>query len=112
MAHRKKRQGKKSKPVFREQVETALVDQLPGRFVALVRRGLELMLTEPSELVQKEFRQQPELVYQAADIPVLVLWTALGVLEQPWAEFKQHVLTQAIWQEVLAVTTAAELERV
>lgn len=111
MAHRKKRQGKKPKPVFREQVETAMVDQLLCRFVALVRRGLELMLTEPSELVQKEFRQQPELVYRAADIPVLVLWTALGVLEWPWAEFKQQVLAQATWQEVLEVSTAAELDR-
>ena len=79
MAHRKKRRGKKPKPpVFRSQVETEVIDQMLGRFVALVKRGLELILTEPSELVQAEFRQQPELAFQAKDIPALVLWTAVG----------------------------------
>lgn len=87
MAQRKKRRGKKRKPVFRGQVETKVIDQLLCRFVRLVKHGLELMLTEPSELVQEEFRQAPELAYQARDIPALVLWTAMGVSERSWAEF-------------------------
>lgn len=112
MAHRKKRRGRKPKPpVFRSQVETEVIDQMLGRFVALVKRGLELILTEPSELVQEEFRQQPELAYQARDIPALVLWTAVGVFERPWAEFSQQVLGQPAWQEVLGVATATDLEQ-
>src|SRR5512147_2144490 len=112
MAQRKKCRGKKkAKPVFRGQVETDLIDQLLRRFVVLVKRGLELMLTEPSELVREECRQQPELAYQARDIPALVLWTAVGISEQSWAEFSQQVLGQPAWQEVLGVSTAADLER-
>jgi len=111
MARRKKRRGqKKSKPVFRGRVETEVISQLLCRFVALVKRGLELMLSDPSELVRAEFRQEPALVYEVGEIPVLVLWTAVGVWERPWAEFQQQVLEQPVWQQVLGVSTVAELE--
>ncbi len=113
MAQRKKRRGKKtSKPVFRGQVEMEMIDQLLRRFVGLVKRGLELMLTEPSELVREEFRQQPDLVYQVTDIPALVVWTAVGISERPWVEFSQQVVEQPAWQAVLGVFTAVELEQV
>lgn len=110
MAQRKKRRDKKqSKPVFRGQVEADVIDLLLRRFAGLVKRGLELMLTEPSELVREEFRQEPELRYQATEIPALVLWTAMGLWEQPWAQFSQRVLSDPVWQEVLGVSSAAEL---
>ena len=55
------------------------------------------MLHSPSELARKEFRKNPELVYTAEAIPVLVLWTAVGVYELTWPEFCQHVLTHPAW---------------
>ena len=110
---RSKRSGQRSKPKpeFRGQVETELVDQLLHRFVALVKHGLELMLRDPSELARKEFRQNPDLVYTAEEIPVLVLWAAVGAYELPWPAFCQHVLAHPKWAEVLDVETQADLDR-
>jgi len=116
MAKRKKGSGgsrrkAKPKPEFRSKVETELVDRLLYRFVALVKHGLELMLHSPSELARKEFRKNPDLVYAAEAIPVLVLWTAVGVYELAWSEFCQHVLAHPAWVELLAVQTQADLDR-
>ena len=49
-------------PVFRSRVEDELVDQLLRKFVQLVKQGLELMLSAPSDLTRKEQRQQPALL--------------------------------------------------
>ncbi len=110
---RSKRSGQRSKPKpeFRGQVEAELVDQLLYRFVALVKHGLELMLRNPSELARKEFRQNPDLVYSAEEIPALVLWVAVGAYELPWPAFCQHVLAHPKWAELLGVETQADLER-
>jgi hypothetical protein len=110
---RSKRSGKRSKPKpeFRSRVETELVDQLLYRFVALVKHGLELMLRDPSELTRKEFRQNPDLAYTAEEIPVLVLWTAVGAYELAWPAFCQHILTHPKWAELLGVETQAGLDR-
>jgi len=115
MAKRKNRSGgsrrkSKPKPEFRSQVEAELVDRLLYRFVALVKHGLELMLHAPSELTRKEFRKYPELAHTAAEIPVLVLWTAVGAYELPWSEFCQHVLTHPEWADLLSVQTQADLD--
>jgi hypothetical protein len=108
MARRKKRV--KPKPVFRKKVGDELVDQLLYRFVALVKHGLELMLHDPSELTCKEFRQNPELMYTVEDIPMLVLWVALGVYEMAWSEFCEHVWAHPVWAELLGVQTQVDLD--
>jgi len=104
-------QRARPKPEFRSRVEAEVVDRLLYRFVALVKRGLELMLDAPSELTRKEFRRNPELVYTAEEIPTLVLWAAVGAYELPWPEFCQHVLTHPQWAELLGVETQADLDR-
>jgi len=81
MAKKKKGAGgsgrkSKPKPEFRSQVEDEIVDQLLYRFVALVKKGLALMLDNPSELTRTEFRRNPALGHTAEDIPGLVLWAA------------------------------------
>jgi len=115
MANKKRtsgsRQRAKPKPEFRSRVEAEVVDRLLYRFVALVKRGLELMLDAPSELTRKEFRRNPELIYTAEEIPALVLWAAVGAYELPWPEFCQHVLTHPRWAELLGVKTQADLDR-
>ena len=104
--------GRKSKPKpeFRSQIEDKIVDQLLYRFVALVKKGLALMLDNPSELTGKEFRQNPTLVYTAEDIPALVLWAAVMAYELPWSEFCQHILTHPAWMTLLGVETQADLD--
>jgi len=116
MARQKKRRAKKkrkpcAKPKFRQQVEAKVVDHLLYRFVSLIKRGLELLLSDPSALTRKEFRQDPDLVFTAADIPVLVLWAALGAYELAWEAFCNHVLTHSQWVELLGVETQADLDR-
>jgi hypothetical protein len=110
---RSKRSSQRTKPEpkFRGQVEAELVDQLLHCFVALVKHGLELMLHDPSELARQEFRQNPDLVYTAEEIPVLVLWAAVAAYELPWLAFCQHVLTQPKWAELLGVEMQADLNR-
>jgi len=100
-----------SKATFRGQVPAEVVDQLIHRFVTLVKHGLELMLRDPSELARQEFRQHPDLVYTGAEIPVLVLWAAVGAYELPWPAFCQHVLTHPQWAALLGVATQADLDR-
>jgi hypothetical protein len=109
--NRKKRRGSKPKPTFRGQVEAKVVDQLLCRFITLVKQGLELMLTAPSQLATGEFRKHPQSIYTTADIPALVLWIALGAYELPWAQFCQHVLTHTCWMDVLDVSSQAELDQ-
>jgi hypothetical protein len=105
--------GRKSKPKpeFRSQVEDEIVDQLLYRFVALVKKGLALMLDNPSELTRTEFRRNRALGHTAEDIPGLVLWAAVMAYELPWPEFCQHILTQPAWMTLLGVKTAVDLER-
>ena|GEM_PF-1968200 len=111
MARHRRSRRHKPKPAFRDQVEMEVIDQLLCRFVALVKLGLHLMLTTPSELARDEFRKHPHLVYTEAGIPALVLWVAWGVYELPWAEFCQHVLSHPALMEVLGVSGQAELDR-
>ena len=109
---RSKRSGKRSKPKpeFRSRVEAELVEQLLYRFVALVKHGLELMLRDPSELARKEFRKNPNLIYTAEEVPVLVLWAAIGAHELPWPAFCLHILTHPKWAELLGVETQTDLD--
>jgi len=79
--------------------------------VATVKQGLELMLHTPSEQAKKEFRRRPELAYGAADIPLLLVWTAQGAYERPWPAFCQHVLAHSEWQTLLGVHCQEELDR-
>jgi len=111
MAKKKHGQRAKSKPAFRGQVTAEVVDRLLYRFVALIKCGLELMLHDPSELTRQEFRRNPDLVYTPAEIPVLVLWAAVGAYELPWPAFCQHVLTHPQWTTLLGVATSADLDR-
>ncbi len=100
----------KPKPEFRSQVEDEIVDQLLYRFVALVQKGLELMLDAPSDLTRTEFRQNPALAYTAEDIPALALWAATMAYELPWPEFRQHILTHPARMTLLGVETKADLD--
>ncbi|MBU0493609.1 MAG: transposase [Chloroflexi bacterium] len=111
--NRRKRSGQRSRPKseFRNQVEADVVDRLLHRFVALVKHGLELMLHDPSELARKEFRQNPDLVYTAEEVPILVLWAAVGAYELSWLAFCQQILTHPAWAELLGVETQADLDR-
>ena len=106
-----KRRLRRGKSTFRSKVEAKVIDELLYRFVSLVRKGLELMLTEPSELAATEFRKHPEYSYTAGDIPALTLWVAEGVYEIPRSEFCQHVLANPEWSELLGVSSQADLER-
>jgi hypothetical protein len=110
MASKRKGGHNRPKPAFRSQVEADVVDLLLYRFVALIQRGLALMLTNPSALAAREFRKQPELVYTAADIPALVLWAAWGAYELPWEAFCQQVLTHPRWAALLGVSSQADLD--
>jgi hypothetical protein len=115
MAKKKKGAGgsgrkSKPKPKFRNQVEDEIVDQLLYRFVALVKKGLELMLDDPSDLTRKEFRQNPAIVYIAEDIPALVVWAAAMAYELPWPELCQHILTHPAWMSLLGVEAQADLD--
>ena len=109
--YKKKHKGKRPQPVFRSQVEAEAVDRLLWRFAALVKKGLELMLTDPSDLAKGDFREYPELSYTATGIPALVLWAALGTYELPWEGFCQHMLAHTHWMKVLGVSSRAELDR-
>ena len=116
MARQKKRVGRsrrkpKPKREFRSKVDIELVDQLLYRFVDLVKHGLGVMLRDPSELTQKEFRQNLEMAHSSEDIPNLVLWTAVSAYELSWDRFCQHVLTHSAWAELLGVQTQANLEQ-
>ncbi|MCX6033168.1 MAG: transposase [Chloroflexi bacterium] len=115
MAHSHKRpprtrRSPKPKPVFRSGVAAEMVDELLLRFVTLVKHGLVLMLTTPSELAGKEFRQQLALSYTAADIPALLVWLAQSAYELSGPALCQHILSHPPWQAVLGVQTQAELD--
>jgi len=69
---KKKHKGKSPQPVFRSQVEAEAVDRLLCCFAAVVKKGLELMLTDPSDLAKGDFREYPELSYTATGIPALL----------------------------------------
>jgi len=109
-ARPRKPRAAKPKPVFRSGVAAELVDDLLLRFVTLVKHGLELLLTSPSELAGKEFRKQPALRHTAADIPALLVWVAHSAYELSAPAFCQHILSHPAWQAVLGVQTQAELE--
>jgi hypothetical protein len=105
-----KRRLRCGKSTFRSKVEVEVIDKLLYRFVSLVKKGLELMLTEPSELATAEFRKHPEDVYVAEDIPVLTFWVAEKVYESPRPEFCQYVLTNLEWAKLLGVSSQADLD--
>jgi len=97
--------------VLRSKVKPEVVDELLYRFVSLVQTGLELMLTEPSELAIAEFRKHPEYTYTTEDIPVLTVWVAEQVYEIPRSEFCQHVLAKPEWCKLLQVSSQADLDQ-
>ena len=99
------------KRAFRQQVDAEVVDTLLRRFVELVKQGLTLMLTQPTEWAAKVLRQHPELLYTAADIPVYIAWAAWTAYEMDWATFCTRVLAWPAWQVVLQVQTQADLDR-
>jgi hypothetical protein len=105
-----KRRLRRGKSAFRSKVEVEVIDKLLYRFVSLVKKGLELILTEPSELTTAEFRKHPEYVYAAEDIPVLTFWVAEEVYEFPRPEFCRHVLTNPEWAKLLGVSSQADLD--
>jgi hypothetical protein len=82
-AARSKPRRTQPKRVFRQQVDAEVVDTLLRRFVELVKQGLELMLTQPTEWAAKVLRQHPEWVYTAADIPVYIAWAAWTAYDLP-----------------------------
>ena len=100
-----------AKPVFRDQVDRDLVNLLLYRFAALVKQGLTLMLTDPSDLASKALREQPELRYTTGDIPVGVAWAAQAAFEVDWPTFCQHILGHPDWCVLLEVQDQAGLDR-
>ena len=107
-----KRRCSKPPRTFRRRVDAEVIDDLLRRFVELVKRGLELMLTQPSALAEQDLRRWPALAYEAADIRVLIVWTAWQAYEMDWLDFCQHVLTHPAWQTLLGVQTQADLDAV
>lgn len=76
-------QGRRHQPSsrFRAQVPDELATRLIGRLLALVARGLELLLTEPSETAQKWLKQHPEAWFEAGQVPYILLWVAMQAWE-------------------------------
>lgn len=66
---------------FRTQVPDELVTWLIGRLLALVARGLELLLTEPSEIAQKWQKKHPEAWFEAEQVPYILVWVAMQAWE-------------------------------
>ena len=106
-----KRRLRRGKSTLRSKLAPEVVDQLLYCFVSLVKKGLVLMLTDPSELAAAELRKHPECVYTAGDIAALTLWVAEGVYELPRAAFCQHVLVNPQWAALLEVTSQADLDQ-
>ncbi len=96
---------------FRSKIEPEDLDELLYRFVSLVKTGLELMLTEPSELASAEFRKNPEYTYTADEIPTLTLWVAEQVYDMSQPDFCQHVLARPEWAGLLGVSIQADLDQ-
>jgi len=103
---------RRAKPArtFRRRVDDEVIDDLLRRFVELVKRGLELMLTQPSALAERDLRRNPALLYGSADIRVHIVWAAWQAYDLDWPAFCQHVLTHPAWQTVLGVQTQADLD--
>lgn len=106
-----KRRLRRGKSMLGSQVEAEVTDELLYRLVSLVKKGLELMLTDPSELAAAELRKHPECVYTAGDIPALTLWVAESVYELARAEFCQHMLANPRWSELVGVASQAALDQ-
>ena len=106
-----KRRLRRGKSTLRSKLAPEVVDQLLYCFVSLVKKGLALMLTDPSELAVAELRKHPECAYTASDIAALTLWVAEGVYELPRAAFCQHVLVNPQWAALLEVTSQTDLDR-
>jgi hypothetical protein len=104
-------QKPKSKPEFRTRVDPELVDTLLYRFVFLVKQGLELMLTDPSELAREEFDKAPELHYSAEDIPISLAWVTQEAYELEWPTFCQFILSHAEWCALLSFQDQAGLDQ-
>ena len=85
-ASRSRRRGKRvgrQKPSsrFRSQVPDELVARLIGRLVTLIAHGLELLLTEPSELAQQWQKRHPEEWFEAEQVPYILLWVVMQAWE-------------------------------
>jgi len=103
-SRQKKRSALRGKrPVkFRTNVPADQVDHLLRAFIKTVKKGLALILSEPSELSQKVLRQTPLWEVSAEMNLVLVTWAAFMAWDKPWAEFCQLVLVDPVWQTLLA----------
>ena len=62
---------------FRTQVPDELVDQLIGRLLSLVARGLELLLKEPSEIAQQWRKEHADAWFEAKQVPYILLWVTM-----------------------------------
>ena len=111
-SHRSSGKPRRAKPArtFRRRVDDEVIDDLLRRFVEVDKRGLELMLTQPSELAEHDLRHNPALVYGPADIRGHIVWAAWQAYEKDWLDFCQHVLTHPAWQTLLSVQTQADLD--
>lgn len=71
--------ARRSKPLsrFRTQVPDELVDQLIGRLLSLIARGLELLLKEPSEIAQQWRKEHSDAWFEAKQVPYILLWVAM-----------------------------------
>jgi hypothetical protein len=78
------------------------VDHLLRAFIKTVKKGLALILSDPSELTQKVLRQNPQWEVSAELNLVLVTWAAFMAWDKPWAEFCQLILTDPAWRALLA----------
>ncbi len=108
-ASRKK--NKEASVKFRTGVPTDLVDYLLKRFIQTVGTGLELILSEPSELTRKVLKQNPLWKMGSEANLVLLTWAAFAAWDKPWDEFCQVVLSDPQWQALLMAPDQATLDQ-
>jgi hypothetical protein len=102
---RQKKQGtlRGSRPVrFRTNVPADQVNHLLQEFIKTVKKGLALILSDPSELTQKGLRRNPQWEVSAEMNLVLVTWAAFVAWDKPWAEFCRLILADPGWRTLLA----------
>lgn len=109
---KKGRSGKKKSSVkFRTGVPAELVDHLLKQFIQTVRTGLELILSDPSELSGQVLKQNPLWELSPEVNLGLLTWAAFAAWDKPWAEFCQLVLADPDWQALLGVSDQATLDQ-
>jgi hypothetical protein len=102
---------REKRPVkFRTNVPFEQVDHLLQVFIKTVKKGLVLILSEPSELSQKVLRQNPQWEVSAEKNLVLVTWAAFMAWDKPWAEFCSLILADPAWPALLATPDQQSLD--